>query len=245
MVRSNEIFFGKSLEQKINNWGKFLGIKFPKEENMKQYNINTCDYWEEKWQNQSNNGWIKNKIWYRLLSLFFPRYIITTKPKRKYYLGVAKLIEGKFCDLGCGIGVTGGLYSILTGNNCFGMDYSLEGLKIAKKEAKRFGSHCDYFVGNIYHIGIKSNYFDTVYIGQVLEHLEDNNAALSEAMRILRQGGKLIISVPSEHAPDNLEHINSYYPEKIKKMLLECGCINISFHDIDEKRYVVSAMKNK
>ena len=125
------------------------------------------------------------------------------------------------------------------------MDYSLEGLKIAKKEAKRFGSHCDYFVGNIYHIGIKSNYFDTVYIGQVLEHLEDNNAALSEAMRILRQGGKLIISVPSEHAPDNLEHINSYYPEKIKKMLLECGCINISFHDIDEKRYVVSAMKNK
>ena len=87
-------------------------------------NINTRSYWEEQWKNRSKKGWIKKKLRYQFLSLFAPRYVLTSKPRSRYYLGVAKLAKGSFCDLGCGMGVTGGVYSALTGNQSFGMDYS-------------------------------------------------------------------------------------------------------------------------
>lgn len=207
---------------------------------MNQNNINTKGYWEKKWRKRSEGGWVKNKFRYRFLSYFAPKFMLSSRPKKKYYLGVARLVEGKFCDLGCGIGVTGGIYSATTGNQSFGMDHSFEGVVVGQNEAKRFGARCRFVVGDIYRVGIKSDFFDTVYMGQILEHLDDDKSAMSEAIRILKPGGKLIISVPTEHMPDDPEHINVYTVEKLKKMFSDFGIMNIAFHDIDKKRYVVS-----
>lgn len=214
---------------------------------MEQYNINTRKYWEEKWEKINKGGWIKNKFRYQLLSFFTPTHALLTKPKKKYYLSIAKLVEGRFCDLGCGIGVTGGIYSVLTGNESFGLDHSLEGCKVGRKEAKKFRVPCRFMVGDIYRVGVKSNYFDTVYMGQILEHLDDDMSALREAIRLLRPGGKLIISVPTEHMPDDPEHINVYTSEKLRNMLVASGISDITFHDMDmdkkKKRYVVSGRR--
>ncbi len=42
----------------------------------------------------------------------------------------------------------------------------------------------------------KDNHFDKIIFTEVLEHLKDENAALSEIRRVLKKEGKLIMSVP-------------------------------------------------
>lgn len=210
---------------------------------MNKTNINTRSYWEGKWGKRGKRAWVSKKPLYQWLSIFAPRFMLTFKPRKRYYLGVAKLGEGKFCDLGCGSGAAGGMYSVLSGNQSFGMDYSLEGIRIGREEARRVSASCRFLVGDVSHVGIKSDYFDTVYLGQVLEHLSDDRAALAEAIRIVKPSGKLIISVPTEHMPDNPEHINIYTADKLEKMLSDFGIAEIIFHDIDKNRYVVSGRK--
>ena len=52
------------------------------------------------------------------------------------------------------------------------------------------------FKVDIQHTTFKSNSFDLIICHQVLEHVEDDDAALCEMMRILRPGGVLVVSVP-------------------------------------------------
>lgn len=47
-----------------------------------------------------------------------------------------------------------------------------------------------------YEIPLPDGSFDTVLMSEVLEHLETPQAALSEALRLLRPGGKLILTTP-------------------------------------------------
>lgn len=208
-------------------------------------NINSKEYWEEEWSERNEGGWISSKLRYQLLAQIAPRYVLATKPKKKYYTHVARLVEGKFCDLACGLGITGGIYSVLTGGKTFGVDHSLEGVKFGRDEAGRFGAKCCFSVGDLYHLGIKNNYFDTVYMGQVLEHLTDERGALAEGVRILKNGGKLIISVPKEDRPYNPEHINIYTKESLSHLLSEFGAEKFEFHDVDPRRYVVSCRIKK
>lgn len=208
-------------------------------------NINTKEYWEDEWSERCKGGWIRNKLIYQMLALSAPRQVLKTKPPKNYYAHVARLAEGKFCDLACGLGITGGIYSALTGNKTFGVDYSLESVKFGRDEAKRFGVKSCFSVGDLYHLGIKNNYFDTVYMGQVLEHLTDERGILDEAVRILKPDGKLIISVPKDDSPNNPEHINIYTAESLSKLLSEFGAEQFIFHDVDPGRYVVSCRIKK
>ena len=55
----------------------------------------------------------------------------------------------------------------------------------------------------------ENDYFDTVYMGQILEHIKNPGSVLNEVKRILKQDGVLIIDVP-----------NPYHLKRIVKYLL-------------------------
>lgn len=196
-------------------------------------NINTVDYWNRKWRTQ--NSWIKNKRRYRFLSKLFPRLVLLKKPRRRYYLDVAvlaaRLTAERFCDLACGSGVTAGIYSIITSRPSWGMDFSQEGVRFAREQAGRFNAACTFVAGNLYQVPFRDSIFDTVYVGQVLEHLEDDRRALREAIRVLRPQGNLIVTVPVEGKVPAEDHIREYSKETIETLLAQAGVREITFYD--------------
>lgn len=197
--------------------------------------------WDKKWDKRFKSGWIRTKGKYRLLRILFPRLALRLAPRKDYYLGVAKLVEGRFCDIACGYGAVAGIYSLLSGKKSFGLDQSHTAMRHATKESRYFGVNCVFSVGSIYQTGIKSDSFDTVYLGQVLEHLEDEAGALEEAMRLLKPGGKLIVSVPVEDRIPDDDHVREYSQVSLKELLEKMNLENIIFHDIDPRRFVVTS----
>jgi len=73
------------------------------------------------------------------------------------------------------------------------------------KEAYRYGE-LDY-VGNIWEINEKDEFFDAILCTEVLEHIPYPHETLREFSRLLKSGGKLIMTVPS----NCLRHMDPYF----------------------------------
>src|SRR5690554_821416 len=67
---------------------------------------------------------------------------------------------------------------------------------------------------------IASNAYDTVVSFQVIEHIEDDQLFLEEIYRVLKPGGKAIISTPNiKHTLSrNPWHIRKYTPDQLKAL---------------------------
>jgi SAM-dependent methyltransferase len=71
--------------------------------------------------------------------------------------------------------------------------------------------------------------YDVVCAFEVLEHLEDDGAAIADWLRRLRPGGSIVISVPAwPHrfgAMDSyVGHVRRYLPEELDELLRHGGC---------------------
>lgn len=76
----------------------------------------------------------------------------------------------------------------------------------------------------------KSEEFDYVVMGQLLEHLEDPAKYLKEAMRVLKVGGVLVLSVPlneTEAGEVSNDHLWSFSEQDIIEMLKPYGRFEI------------------
>lgn len=98
-------------------------------------------------------------------------------------------------------------------------------------------------------LGFPDGSFDLVVCSHVLEHVEDDNHALSEIYRVTRQGGTALIQVPigyygdpvAEHTEEFGErrfcqHLRSYgwdFPEKLKKTGFNVDIVR--FNDVSLK----------
>ena len=115
----------------------------------------------------------------------------------------------KVLDVGCGTG----RYSLEiiqhTGANVVGLDFS-RGM-LSKASAKKGGI---WLQGDISNMPFKSGSFDTVIIMLVLQHVDDEALALSEAFRILRPGGHLTIGTVS-HARIR-RHVMKHFPDAVR-----------------------------
>lgn len=134
-------------------------------------------------------------------------------------------------DLGCGDGNT--LHWLAPfAQTLLATDYSL--LRIGR--AQQQGLDVDFALSNIYQLPIADGSIDIVFFNHVLEHLQDEVAALREVKRILRNDGVLILGIPNEgswwwqHAYKrdpaslaNSDHVHFFTAQSVTSLLTSLG----------------------
>lgn len=104
---------------------------------------------------------------------------------------------GKVADIGCGWGLLS-VYLSKKGNEVVGVDNDGSVIEHAMETNRRFGGSAHFIQGCAEHLDLKSETFDVVIWEEMLEHLSDISAAFREGYRILKRGGKAVLSVPND-----------------------------------------------
>ena len=98
---------------------------------------------------------------------------------------------GKALDIGC----ASGDYLIQYSKKCekiFGVDPNVELIRKAKIDYPKI----EFRVGTAENLSFKDETFDLVIMGDVLEHVKDENKSLDEIYRVLKKDMLLIVTVP-------------------------------------------------
>jgi ubiquinone/menaquinone biosynthesis C-methylase UbiE len=135
------------------------------------------------------------------------------------------------CDIGSGKDASFLRQNLGLIEKGFGFDKNGENYKDSKIELKR--------VEIVKTIPLEDKSCDIVTLMAVLEHLEYPQEVLNDIFRILKRGGRFILTTPTPKAKSILEflafrigvinreqirdHKNYFSPKDIKKMLLEAG----------------------
>lgn len=109
-----------------------------------------------------------------------------------------------FLDLGTG---TGRILQLFEGlyRRGVGVDASRDMLAVARANLDRAGiTKASIRHGDIFNLPLERDEFDVVTIHQVLHFLDEPDAAIAEAARMLRPGGRLVII---DLAPHEIEHL--------------------------------------
>ena len=149
--------------------------------------------------------------WERIRALHAPEKDVEAAILKRL---TAKPIE-ELLDAGTG---TGRMLELLAphAKRAVGIDVSPEMLAIARDRLEREKlSRVQVRLGDIYRLpftgGGRDSGFDTVLFHQVLHYLDDPGAAVAEAARVMRPGGRLAIA---DFAPHGLEFLRDDYAHR-------------------------------
>ena len=140
-------------------------------------------------------------------------------PDKDVEAAIVRHIAGHPMDslLDAGTG-TGSMLELLSPHvkRAVGVDVSPEMLAIARDRLARAGiHHAQVRLGDTYRLPFPSGNalqgFDAVLFHQVLHYLDDPQAAVVEAARVMRQGGRLLIA---DFAPHELEFLRSDFAHR-------------------------------
>lgn len=116
-----------------------------------------------------------------------------------------------FLDLGTGTGRILQVFGERVERG-LGIDSSREMLAVARANLEKRGlSHCQVRLGDILHLNVPAGAVDLATIHHVLHYLDDPAAAVAEAARTLRPGGRLLIV---DFAPHSLEFLRKEYAHR-------------------------------
>jgi SAM-dependent methyltransferase len=125
---------------------------------------------------------------------------------------------GRALDVGCGLGDV--LSDLPPSYERFGVDYSEGNVRRAKA---RLGADAHLQQASIFSLPFDNAQFDLCLCLEVLEHVEDDEKAVSEIQRVLRPGGYVIASVPyAFYWPQYkrlIGHYRHYDHESFKRLL--------------------------
>jgi SAM-dependent methyltransferase len=120
-----------------------------------------------------------------LLGLFINPFYFVRRGLFVHLRKIAHYIHGDVLDVGCGRKPYGALFNV---KQYIGMDVEVSGHAHENSEVDI------YYDGRTFPFTAGS--FDSVIMTEVLEHTFDPDAMLSEANRVLRQNGFLLLTVP-------------------------------------------------
>jgi 2-polyprenyl-3-methyl-5-hydroxy-6-metoxy-1,4-benzoquinol methylase len=128
---------------------------------------------------------------------------------------------GRIFDVGCGTGAN--LEAISRYGRSFGVDLAREAIQLCHRRGLK-----DLAISRVENLAYLSESFDIITALDVLEHIDNDLAALDELFRICKPGGMLLITVPaygflwSEH-DEALHHRRRYAAHELRNKLTIAG----------------------
>lgn len=125
-------------------------------------------------------------------------------------------------DAGCGDGVWTFMAST-AGLRVIGLDGSLQALLLARREiVARQGSRPTLIRGSCTEIPLASASLDFIALIEVIEHLDDPDSFLTEAVRVLRPGGIVVLTTPHRRPDGRVQdpfHVREYTGSELRELL--------------------------
>jgi SAM-dependent methyltransferase len=116
------------------------------------------------------------------------------------------LPEGsRVLDLGCAFGW--GTRLLVRRYRTYGHDLSAAYIE----RARRLVPAATFSIGPADRVPYDGGYFDGILLLDVLEHVPNDRAVICEVSRVLRPGGRLVLSVPNRGALAPLDSLNLYH----------------------------------
>ncbi len=164
--------------------------------------------------------------------------------------------KSRVLDVGCGTGRFTVTMKEMTGADVYGLDASAEMLERARGKSKEI----TWIEGRAEELPFDGNFFDTVTITMALHQFEDKKKAISEAARVLKRGGRLVVLTTS-HGRIKSSYFSLFpgiaaidlnrFPSipQIKEWMRESG-MKAEYHMVRRKREIPTAalvenMKNR
>lgn len=124
-----------------------------------------------------------------------PEGVVVDRIEKEAVLGYLKPRAGmKLLDIGCGTG-NYSLFLARLGLNVTGVDISLPMLERARDKAGREGLKVEFIQADAGLLPFPGETFDAVISVTAMEFLPDLRAALLEAFRVLKPGGRLVVGL--------------------------------------------------
>ena len=133
------------------------------------------------------------------------------------YEEASKMINGKVLELGCGWG-RGVEKLISAANHYTGLDKNTELIKALQA---KYPEHT-FKTANFPDLSdFEDNTFDYVVTFQVIEHIQDDKKFLAEAHRVLKPGGKIILTTVNKKfsLSRNPWHVREYHTLELKNLM--------------------------
>ena len=151
----------------------------------------------------------------------------------------------RLLEIGCGAGNLL-LQAAVAGSYPVALDLSMQALSFVRSRLEESqsgpeapsGFACTQAIGES--LPFPDNTFDCLLLSEVVEHLEQPQVSIREAVRVLCPGGRLLVTTPNyrsfwpilEWAVDRMnmapkmageQHISRFHPASLKKMLVGSG----------------------
>ena len=148
-------------------------------------------------------------------------FVITVDFNRLCGSDSRSLASYRILDIGCGTGRHTCAAFRFSKVVAIGIDIKFEDVLEAKNRlifqknlGENGGGVLGLSVADMLSLPFKDNFFDLVICSEVLEHIHDHKAAVSETVRVLKPGKDLVVSVPR------------YLPERI------CWTLSENYHNV-------------
>lgn len=151
-----------------------------------------------------------------------------------YFVGMREIVLALFgswgsgrslriLDLGCGTGQYLPWLSRL--GRVVGVDSAPEALTYCSRNG---GAGSLIIQADVRRLPFRSQSFDLVWASSILEHLQEDGSSLREGVRVLKPGGRVMISVPAHrflwgHNDELAHHWRRYSRGEVEKLCRDCG----------------------
>ena len=161
---------------------------------------------------------------------------------RQDHKRILELLQIKPCDktleIGCGFGILLSKVSAETKVGVETNDVAIDecrrrGVKVVQADAEKG-------------LPFKDSYFDIIIMNEVISHLNKPALALKECLRVLTQGGKIVLTAPARSIffrNISATHLSEMTVKELQNLVERCGFVVLS-HEVSGISFLYPLMQN-